>query len=362
MGLWRLLALCTHGNEAGASRHPHCGKLLLTCCPVPDITFLSRECPRYLAPHPQLILCHPMLLQVLQYTLYPEAEVGEMVGEVSRALSWTLDNVGRFGGRPDMITLVGHSAGAQMALMALLHRALGKGGGGGSGGSNNSAGSGGGVSRSVDIPGGEFNDGRMPRQLVAMAGVYDIAAHFEYEKGERSRWCGVMLLPLAFMALSAAGLSLTPLCPLLHPHSHRLTRCWIPTHTARPLTARLGAGRDVHELSTMARAIGGPEQFGAQSPSVILRHALAKEKCRKGANSVPSDPTLWQQHWQALRGELIAQRIGFERAISGPTAVEAPLALAEPATLPIFSLTTADAAVLPPTIFMSSCTDVTVPW
>eukprot|EP00955_Chlamydomonas_euryale_P066018 359428-Chlamydomonas_euryale.AAC.3 len=46
-----------------------------------------------------------------------------MVRETSDALSWTLDNVGARGGDPAAVALVGHSAGAQLASMALLARA-----------------------------------------------------------------------------------------------------------------------------------------------------------------------------------------------------------------------------------------------
>lgn len=46
-----------------------------------------------------------------------------------------------------------------------------------------------------------------------------------------------------------------------------------------PLPARLPApppvaARHVHKLSTMERAIGGPERFPEQSPAVILANAL----------------------------------------------------------------------------------------
>jgi acetyl esterase/lipase len=40
--------------------------------------------------------------------------------EVSDAVSWTLDNVGGFGGDADRVTLVGHSAGAHLCAMVGL--------------------------------------------------------------------------------------------------------------------------------------------------------------------------------------------------------------------------------------------------
>lgn len=113
---------------------------------------------------------------------------------------------------------MGHSAGAHMCTMALLHRALqasrsqglqagpsapapspGSGGSTSSNGGAVSAGSSAGSSApSAGLreaagsaaaagsaeEGNPFADPRMPALLVGMAGVYDIAKHFEYEQGE----------------------------------------------------------------------------------------------------------------------------------------------------------------------------------
>uniref|UniRef100_A0A7R9YU06 protein-S-isoprenylcysteine alpha-carbonyl methylesterase n=1 Tax=Chlamydomonas euryale TaxID=1486919 RepID=A0A7R9YU06_9CHLO len=63
------------------------------------------------------------MVVVPSYELYPKALCPQMVRETSDALSWTLDNVGARGGDPAAVALVGHSAGAQLASMALLARA-----------------------------------------------------------------------------------------------------------------------------------------------------------------------------------------------------------------------------------------------
>ena len=63
-----------------------------------------------------------MVTCVATYTLFPQALCRQMWTEVSDAITWTLDNVGGFGGSPDRVTLVGRSAGAQICSMALLHR------------------------------------------------------------------------------------------------------------------------------------------------------------------------------------------------------------------------------------------------
>lgn len=108
-------------------------------------------------------------------------------------------------GSARQVSLVGHSAGAQLYMMALLQRAkaiheilhssqqppatvTSK--------------------HQIDLP-------AMPKQFVAITGVYDIAKHYAYEEQ-----------------------------------------------------------RGVHELSTMKRAMGGFEGFAAMSPAVILGAAL----------------------------------------------------------------------------------------
>jgi prenylcysteine alpha-carboxyl methylesterase len=57
---------------------------------------------------------------VATYTLFPRGKARQMWEEVSDAVSWTLDNVGGFGGDADRVTLVGHSAGAHLCAMVGL--------------------------------------------------------------------------------------------------------------------------------------------------------------------------------------------------------------------------------------------------
>lgn len=65
-----------------------------------------------------------VLTIVMRYSLYPDALVPHMVAELSQALTWAMDRASEYGGDPDNVSLVGHSAGAQMCAMALLHRAV----------------------------------------------------------------------------------------------------------------------------------------------------------------------------------------------------------------------------------------------
>jgi prenylcysteine alpha-carboxyl methylesterase len=126
---------------------------------------------------------------VVQYSLYPHAGVQTMVGEVNRALTWVLDEATRLGADPRRVSLVGHSAGAHLGAMALLHRALegrGRQRQAGAGGGNNGD-LGRGRGEIVKKDGGSredaFVDVRMPARFVGMAGVYDIGKHLEWEEG-----------------------------------------------------------------------------------------------------------------------------------------------------------------------------------
>ncbi|MEW5313171.1 MAG: hypothetical protein WDW38_004760 [Sanguina aurantia] len=60
---------------------------------------------------------------VISYSMFPEVLCPAMVGEVSQALSWTLDNAAAYGGDPARIAALGHSAGSHLVAAALLQRA-----------------------------------------------------------------------------------------------------------------------------------------------------------------------------------------------------------------------------------------------
>lgn len=54
---------------------------------------------------------------IADYRLYPEVRFPDFVLDSAQAVRWTHDNVARFGGDPDRIFLMGHSAGAYNAAM-----------------------------------------------------------------------------------------------------------------------------------------------------------------------------------------------------------------------------------------------------
>ena len=104
---------------------------------------------------------------VATYNFYPDVLCSKQIADVSECIGWTMDNISKYGGDAERITLVGHSSGAHLSMMAILARA---------GIYSSSSSSSSGRSRSSE-------DVRMPSKVVLMAGVYDISKHFQYEKG-----------------------------------------------------------------------------------------------------------------------------------------------------------------------------------
>ena len=54
---------------------------------------------------------------VPDYRIYPEVHYPDFLDDGARAVRWVKDNVHRFGGDPEKIFLMGHSAGAHIAAM-----------------------------------------------------------------------------------------------------------------------------------------------------------------------------------------------------------------------------------------------------
>eukprot|EP01133_Synstelium_polycarpum_P005631 gene5631-6500_t len=87
---------------------------------------------------------------ICNYTLHPGGNVDDMVRDVSNAMVYVKENIAQFGGDPDNITLMGHSAGAHITALYLTTRL---------------------------VPGEPF-----PIQnYIGLAGPYDINDHFLHE-------------------------------------------------------------------------------------------------------------------------------------------------------------------------------------
>lgn len=175
------------------------------------------------APMATRLAQHGIITAIMQYSLYPDALMPEMVAQVNAALDYTIHHLApnihhhhhhskhidikkKKRGKP-CITLLGHSAGAQLCAMALLQRITTP------------------TTLEADSPPSPSppleprpsnitttTTTIMPDRFIGMAGVYDLAQHYEYERS-----------------------------------------------------------RGVHELSTMKRAAGGAALFDTQSPAVILQ-------------------------------------------------------------------------------------------
>ncbi|KAL4442435.1 hypothetical protein ABPG77_005019 [Micractinium sp. CCAP 211/92] len=400
-----------------------------------------------------------VITAVMSYSLYPDALIPQMVAEVSRALSWTMDNARRLGGNPQQVSLVGHSAGAHLCTMALLHRALAaskaEAASTGHGGSSPGAiaaqaqpdmhapaaqsgsplagqqqqqqqqlgGAAAGAAVSEAMGEAEeaaaFGDHRMPHKLVAIAGVYDIAKHYEYEEARHvhklstmERACGGNDL---FPAFSPAVI-LAHVLGRQQQAAAALQRSWEQIcGNPRELLEEAGvAGSGSHERPGRA-SVGSPVSSPGTSSSVAVNPEEAAQAAagagasqqaqqgqqqggqqgpagRGGAPAAAPPAVAAGRYYQSfdLAGEAIARRIGFDRVAAAEAAAAGPppspaaaggaarssaaAARAVPAAAPaaaaaegrgpwrIFGLTADAVRKLPPTVLTSSCTDLTVPW
>jgi acetyl esterase/lipase len=51
------------------------------------------------------------------YRLLPDVEMGELIRDVAKSLGWVYRNIGEYGGDPERVFVMGHSAGAQLAAL-----------------------------------------------------------------------------------------------------------------------------------------------------------------------------------------------------------------------------------------------------
>jgi len=86
---------------------------------------------------------------VMEYSLFPHATVPVMQAEIETAWEWVLLHIHRFGGDAQKVTVMGHSAGCQLASEMLWRRAH------------------------LGLP--------QPHRFVGLCGPYHISDHYEFE-------------------------------------------------------------------------------------------------------------------------------------------------------------------------------------
>lgn len=60
---------------------------------------------------------HNVVSVIINYSLSPEAQYEKMAFDCSEAIKWVKDSIAQFGGNPDRIFVMGHSAGGHLAAL-----------------------------------------------------------------------------------------------------------------------------------------------------------------------------------------------------------------------------------------------------
>jgi len=66
---------------------------------------------------PKVLTDRGFLFVSTNYRLLPGVDMGVLIGDVAKSLSWTHRNIAKYGGDPERIFVGGHSAGAQVAAL-----------------------------------------------------------------------------------------------------------------------------------------------------------------------------------------------------------------------------------------------------
>jgi arylformamidase len=66
---------------------------------------------------PRVFTEHGMVFVSVNYRLLPQVEMETLVEDVAKSLGWVHKNIDKYGGDPNRIVVMGHSAGAQLAAL-----------------------------------------------------------------------------------------------------------------------------------------------------------------------------------------------------------------------------------------------------
>jgi acetyl esterase/lipase len=302
-----------------------------------------------------------ILTYCVTYSLYPDVTLPEPVAEVASALSFAMDDAPKRGGDPSRVALVGHSAGAHLALMALLYKAAAAAGvRAGTAAAARDA-----KAKAAELDGGwsvvaaaAASSDQQQQQRAAKEGEEEVEEEDDEEDTTTTLVDELLLHPairddarMPALFVGAAGMY----DAAKHFHFERL--------------------RGVHELSTLKRAMGGCERFAAMSPAAILGLAAttaARADRASSSSRVFTDPLDATQYYDPahpgtpwlLAGEAVAHRFGLDREAPGyarrDAQLTAGLALAGMRDVLAFPVPEAS-CLLPPSVLMHAAWDTTVP-
>jgi len=239
------------------------------------------------------------------------------------------------------VTLMGHSAGAHMCMMALLYRAR----------AAAAAASGTPLSAQPqdDLCGqalGHVHDGRMPCQFLAVTGVFDISKHFVYEAHRGVEELSTMKRAIggSFHSMKENLDTILPLSQVLFAFEHICVQC--STQPTTSFSAQMSTRSEAPAADPCLPVAGGYGRFASMSPSVIIANTLqaaaaAERLARAHDASVPHTPSpsgagagisgdtppsseaptthlsFYEHDSFKLSGEAIAHRIGGEQVWEG---------------------------------------------
>ncbi|KAJ3215808.1 hypothetical protein HDU67_010301 [Dinochytrium kinnereticum] len=187
---------------------------------------------------------------VPNYTIFPNGKIGDMVFDISHAVHWVHNNIKTYGGDATQIHLMGHSAGAHLCALAVIHDMVSyietrfpnenlK------------------VPRLSNLP---VLDDCLPQiqGLVLLAGVYDINTHFEFESKRCVEEISAMSRVMDYLGSSKEGFNLSSPCVILKrlhndllctgEVARLLPKHWLIVHGDMDNTVPLRESQELHRI------------------------------------------------------------------------------------------------------------------
>ncbi|KAI9188431.1 hypothetical protein H9P43_002822 [Blastocladiella emersonii ATCC 22665] len=175
------------------------------------------------------------------YRIYPTGSVDDMLHDVAACLLWVRQHIERYGGDPDRISLVGHSAGAHLALLTQIAGAV--------------------TESSLERP-------LDPLEVLTQSGFYAPSASPTRSPSSR-----------ALASSASRARSHPPMLPTLDVTLPSIRACILLSGVFNIEQHHdFESGRGVEELSGMRRACGHTlENMLLRSPTVLLSAAMCAE-------------------------------------------------------------------------------------